>query len=76
MFDPAALTAVVQRVLVNSPDIPENHRGAFLTVANEQGIRAVIAVKIGDDWTIKADIAHAWHADSKITYGVQVQGTF
>jgi hypothetical protein len=76
MFDPAALEAVVQRVLATTPEIPENHRGAFLTVANEQGIRAVIAVKVGDEWTIKADIAHAWHADSKITYGVQVTGTF
>jgi hypothetical protein len=76
MFDPAALTAVVQRVLANSPDIPEDHHGAFLTVANEQGIRAVIAMKIGDEWRIQADVAHAWHAGSTITYGVQVSGTF
>ncbi len=76
MFDPAALEAVVRRTLAASPDIPEDHHGAFLTVANEQGIRAVIALRVGDDWQIRADVAHAWHAGSTITYGVQVTGTF
>lgn len=75
MFDPAALNSVVQRALADSPTIPEDAHGAFLTVANQDGIKAVIAVKLVDTWTVKAVVDHAW-GSSSVNYGVAITGTF
>ncbi len=76
MFDPAALDAVVSRVLLNTPDIPEGHHGAFVTVANQDGIRAAIAIKVGDEWHVEASVSHGWHDGSAVAYGAKVTGTF
>ncbi len=47
-----------------------------MTVANQDGVKAVVAVKIADRWTVQAVVEKSWHADDPITYGVVVSGTF
>lgn len=75
MFDRDALSAIVKKTLDENVTIPEDAHGAFVTVANNEGIKAVIAVKLADQWTVKAVVEHNW--DTKdVQYGVSVTGTF
>lgn len=78
LFDQDALEATVRRTLDDAVlVIPPDAHGAFLTVANQDGIKAVIAVRIADAWQVKAVVEHDWRdkADA-VTYGVTVTGTF
>lgn len=74
-FDPAALQHVVAKTLADSPDVPVGAQGAFLTVANTEGIQAVIAIRVADQWQVKAVVSHGW-ASSTVDYGVSVTGTW
>jgi hypothetical protein len=76
LFDSRALQHLVEKTLTDSPEVPEGKRGAFLTVANQEGIRAVIAVKVDDRWTLKAVVEHPWASSDTINYGVEITGTF
>lgn len=78
LFDPAALEKAVQKHLADVP-IPEHKRGVFLTVGNRDGVKAVVAVRTGDQWSLGAFVEvekrpedEHWGAD----YGVFVKGTF
>lgn len=75
LFDPAALQHVVATTLADSPDVPVGARGAFLTVANNEGVKAVIAVRVADGWQVKAVVSHGW-ASTQVDYGVSVTGTW
>lgn len=75
-FDPHALQLAVQRTLEDSPEVPEGAKGAFVTVANQDGIRAVIAVKVADSWQVQAAVQHGWHDGDTLEYGVSVRGTW
>lgn len=76
LFDSRALQHVVEQALTDSPEVPDGKRGAFLTVANQDGIKAIIAVKVDDRWTMKAVVEHPWASDDPIQYGVEITGTF
>jgi len=75
-FDPQALQLAVERTLADNPEIPEGAQGAFLTVANQEGIKAVIAVKINDRWQVQAAVSDRWADLSKVEVGVSVKGTW
>jgi hypothetical protein len=75
MFDPAALQAVVAKTLHESPHIPEDARGAFVTIANRESIKAVIAVRVKGDWEVQAVVEHPWGSKT-VEVGVVVSGTF
>jgi hypothetical protein len=75
MFDPHALQAVVAKTLHESPAIPEDAHGAFLTIANQDSIKAVIAVRLQGDWEVQAIVEHAW-GSRRVEVGVVVSGTF
>ena len=75
MFDQRALEAVVTRTLEANVLIPADARGAFVTVANRDSIKAVIAVKIADQWAVKAVVEHEW-GTKDVNFGVSVTGTF
>jgi hypothetical protein len=75
-FDPAALQLAVQRTLADSPDIPEGARGAFLTVANQQGIKAVIAIKVAEGWLVQASVSDRWTDPDQVEFGVRLHGTW
>lgn len=75
-FSPEALELAVQRTLQDSPIVPEGARGAFVVVANQDGIRAVTAVKIEDRWQMEAVVSHGWHEGDTLEYGVQIKGTW
>ena len=77
MFDRAALDRVISMALDTSLVIPEDARGAFVTVANQIGVKAVIALKVNDAWRVEAVVAHEWkRPPGASTYGVKVTGTF
>lgn len=78
LFDPKSLELAVQRHLADVP-IPEGKRGAFLTVGNADGVKAVVAIRTGENWSLGAFVDvekrpedEHWGAD----YGVFVKGTF
>ena len=75
LFDDRALAQVVERTLRDAP-IPDEKRGAFVTVANATGIKAAIAIKVDDCWQVHAYAERLWGKDEPITYGVAIQGTF
>lgn len=75
MFDQAALNAVVKKTLDENVTIPEGARGAFVLVANNDGIKAVTALKIKGDWQIRGVVEYD-RADNDVQYGVSVTGTF
>jgi hypothetical protein len=75
-FDPKALELAVQRTLHESPDVPDDAKGAFLVVANQDGIKAVTAIKIDDRWRVEGVVSHGWHEGDTLEYGVSVRGTF
>jgi hypothetical protein len=78
LFDERALQLAVQRHLESVP-IPEGKRGAFVTVGNQDGVRAVIAVRVGDEWSVGAFLDVDRHPDDHdwgVDYGVIVKGTF
>jgi len=77
IFDPAALEKVVQRHLADVP-IPEDKRGAFITVGNQDGVKAAIAVRVGDTWSVGAflDVEKRPGDDWDAEYGVLVRAVF
>ena len=76
MFDAMALDAIVQRTLLDNPTIPEGAHGAFVMVANANGIKAIIALKIAETWTVDAVVEREWRDDAPIKFGVTVTGSF
>jgi hypothetical protein len=75
VVDPAAIQHLVARALAASPDIPEDAHGAFLTVANQESLKAVIAVRLHGDWTVQSVVEHAWGSKT-VAVGVVISGTF
>ncbi len=75
MFDRESLNQAVHQALIDTPDIPHDATGAFVLVANETGLHAVTAVKIGERWNVAAEFSYAGTRES-IGYGVQVKGHF
>jgi len=77
LFDPKSLELAVQRHLVDAP-IPDDKRGAFVTVGNADGVKAVIAVRTGDAWTLGAFVDVDRRPDDHwgVDWGVQIKGTF
>ena len=76
LFDDRALQHVVARALAESPDIPEGATGAFVLVGNQDSLKAVVAVKVADDWQVHAVVETAWKDPKRVTYGVSISGTW
>ena len=75
MFEPQALQKIVKDSLVN---VPEDHHMAIVTVANKDGVRTAVAVKINNEWDVQGyvDVKKSQLPNtSKLTaeYGVVVQ---
>lgn len=69
MFEQEAITKVVKEALVN---VPEDHKVAMVTIANNDGVKAVVAAKIDDEWQI--DFYGNYSIPKKhFDYGVVVQ---
>ena len=75
MFEPAALQHLVATTLAEV-DIPADKRGACVLVANQDSVKAVLAVRVGDGWKVQAVVEHEWTNGAEITYGVSVVGTW
>lgn len=75
IFSDEALQNIVAKTL-STVEIPDNKQGAFLTVADNFGVTAVVAIKVHDDWQIHAAVSRAWKDGNSLEYGVSVTGTF
>lgn len=73
-FSQADLAKAVNDAFAVSQDIPTDHRGAFVTIANEHGVTAVVAHKIDDHWTVTGQIDHPWSGG--LDYGATIQATW
>lgn len=73
LFSDQELRRVVRETLDNA-DIPGDHKGAFVTVVDDKGVRAVVAAKVGDHWTVQGAVDHAWSGD--LTVGATVQASW
>lgn len=73
VFDYNALAKAVNETLTTT-DVPVAHRGAFVTVADGHGVKAVVAVKVGDTWKIQGVVEQAWHGG--VNAGVSVKATW
>ncbi len=73
-FSPESLQKAVQEALMNDPAIPPGHRGAFVTVTGPTGVKAVIATKLNDHWTVTGEVDHPWTGG--LTYGATVKATW
>lgn len=40
--------------------IPADHDGVLITVADDRGARVGFAYKVGDDWTVGAELERKW----------------
>lgn len=73
-FTNTALTKAVNDAFAVSSGIPEGHNGAFLTIVSQDGVKAVIAHKIDNHWTVTAQADHGWKG--KLDYGATIQATW
>lgn len=69
-----ALTKAVNDAFAVASGIPPGHKGAFLTVADTTGVRAVVAHKIDDHWVVTGQVEHPWAG--KLDYGATIQATW
>ena len=74
LFTDIALTKAVNDAFLLSSGIPADHRGAFVTVANKDGIKAVVAHKINERWVITAQVDHPWSGN--LNAGATIQATW
>jgi hypothetical protein len=74
MFSPDELNAVVQQAFKVQSDIPAGHKGAFVTVADKDGVKAIIAEKLGGNWVITGSVDHPWSGG--LSYGATIQTTW
>ena len=54
--------------------VPDNKRGALVVIADEQGARAMLAAKLGDNWKVAAGVSKPW--DGPVTGSVAIMGTW
>lgn len=76
-FGPEDVTKAVQEALALDTSIPAGHRGAFVTVVNQDGVRVVAAMRMTDDpdaWVLAPYIDHPWAGG--LDYGVTIQKTW
>lgn len=69
MFEIEKTAQQVRQVLVN---VPSEHKMAFVTVANKDGVKAAFVTKINDEWQIQTYGQYILE-DHKLDYGVIVQ---
>ncbi len=74
MFSDNALKSIVERTLNQDINIPDGHKGAFVTVVDANGLRTVIASKINNTWNVYGDIGY--HPHTGLEYGVTVKATW
>jgi hypothetical protein len=53
-------------------EVPENHKMAFITVANKEGVKGVFITKINQEWQIQTYGSYNI-PDHNFDYGVEVQ---
>ena len=75
VFDTHALAKAVNAALLDAPDVPRDHRGAFVTVADAHGVTAVVAAKVGAHWQIQSVVTHDW-AGKDLEAGVSVKASW
>ena len=67
-----SIASAVRDALLASPDILPGHKGAFLTHVGTDGISAILAEKINDNWQLsllgKSDFK------GNLTAGVEIKG--
>ncbi len=73
-FTPESLQKAVQTALMNDPDLPPGHKGAFVTVATHEGVKAVVATKLNDHWTVTGEVVLPWAGG--LNYGATVKATW
>lgn len=74
MFETEALQASVAKALIN---VPQDHKIATLTVANNKGIGFVTAIKVNDEWDVKGYVQVSKSTVEKnkinVDWGIAVQ---
>lgn len=77
LFDPKALELAVQRHLAEVP-IPEGKRVAVVTVANQDSVKVVTAIRGGDNWTLGGFVDIDRQPDDHwgVDWGVTVKASF
>lgn len=74
IFSPDKLRETVQRAL-DQPDVDlTDKRGAFVLVADQDGVKAVTAMRVNDVWTIQAAVEQPWKGQP--TIGATVKATW
>jgi hypothetical protein len=54
--------------------LPADRRGAVVAVATNDGVKAAIVARVGDDWQVQGWVEKPW--EGSFTYGATVLFTF
>lgn len=73
-LDQAAIAKAVTDALTVSTSIPPGHKGAFVTIVDDSGVKAVVADKISGVWTVTGYVEHPWSGG--LDYGTTLQASW
>ncbi len=73
-FSDADVATAVSQAFAVAEAIPPDHRGGFVTLADQDGVKAVIAEKVGGVWAVTAYVDHPW--SGALQYGATIQATW
>lgn len=68
MFGSDEIKAIAQKSLNEDINIPDNHKGALVTVVNTDKVEIVSAIKINDHWTAEIVASHQWTGSNDIGF--------
>jgi len=66
MFSPDEIKSIAEKALNIDVDIPDNHKGAVVVIADLTRVQIVSATKINDNWKISAIATHKWTGDNNV----------
>lgn len=73
MFEQEALQKVISKALDDTV-VPDGHKAALATIVNSNGVKVVIAHKIGDGWSVAGEL-NIPHKEG-LNYGVTITKTW
>lgn len=72
-FSPAKVQSAIQQALITNP-VPAGKNRALVVMAGTEGVKAVIAAKVGEHWTYAGEAE--WHAGGDFSAGAQVTASW